>query len=56
MPKLRVITKMPPEPHGEPEQQVAQLRDYLLQLCEELAYLLTHLESDNINHSSGFRR
>lgn len=52
MPKLRVITKMPPEPHGEPEQQVAQLRDYLLQLCEELAYVLTHLEADNINDST----
>ena len=52
MPKLRVITKTPPEPQGEPEQQVAQLRDYLLQLCEELAYLLTHLEADNINDST----
>lgn len=52
MPKLRVITKTPPEPQGEPEQQVAQLRDYLLQLCEELAYVLTHLEADNINDST----
>lgn len=52
MPKLRVITRTPPEPQGDPEQQVAQLRDYLLQLCEELAYLLTHLEADNINDST----
>jgi len=52
MPKLRVIIKPPPEPRGEPEQQVAQLRDYLLQMCEELAYLLTHLEADNINDST----
>lgn len=52
MPKLRVIIKPPPEPQGEPEQQVEALRDYLLQMSEELAYVLTHLEADNINDST----
>lgn len=52
MPKLRVIIKPPSEPQGEPEQQVEALRDYLLQMSEELAYVLTHLEADNINDST----
>ena len=52
MPKLRVIIKPPPEPKGEPEQHVEALRDYLLQMSEELAYVLTHLEADNINDST----
>lgn len=52
MPKLRVIIKPPPEPHGDAEQQTEALRDYLLQMSEELAYVLTHLEADNINDST----
>lgn len=52
MPKLRVIIKPPPEPQGDAEQQTAALRDYLLQMSEELAYVLTHLEADNINDST----
>lgn len=52
MPKLRVIIKPPPEPQGDAEQQTEALRDYLLQMSEELAYVLTHLEADNINDST----
>lgn len=52
MPKLRVIIKPPPEPSGDAEQQVEALRDYLLQVSEELAYVLTHLEADNINDTT----
>lgn len=52
MPKLRVIIKSPPEPQGDAEQQTEALRDYLLQMSEELAYVLTHLEADNINDST----
>jgi hypothetical protein len=52
MPKLRVIIKPPPEPTGDAETDVAAQRDYLLQMSEELAYVLTHLEADNINDST----
>ncbi len=52
MPKLRVLIKPPPDPQGDAERDVEALRDYLLQVSEELAYLLTHLEADNINDST----
>lgn len=52
MPKLRVIIKPPPEPTGDAERDVEAQRDYLLQMSEELAYVLTHLEADNINDST----
>lgn len=52
MPKLRVIIKPPPEPSGDTERDVEAQRDYLLQMSEELAYVLTHLESDNIDDST----
>ena len=52
MPKLRVIIKPPPEPTGDAERDVAAQWDYLIQLSEELAYVLTHLEADNINDST----
>ncbi len=37
---------------GDAESQVDALRDYLLRITEELTYLLTHLEADNINDST----
>lgn len=52
MPKLRVIIKPPPEPTGDAERDVEAQRDYLLQMSEELAYVLTHLEADNIGDST----
>ena len=52
MPKIRELTQMPPMPEGDAEQQIAALRDYLFRICEELTYLLTHLEADNINDST----
>jgi len=52
MPKLREIIMPPPQPAGDPEQQLEELRDYLLRICEELSYLLTHLEADNIDDST----
>ncbi len=52
MPKLRVLIKPPPDSQGDAERDVEALRDYLLQVSEELAYLLTHLEADNINDST----
>ena len=39
-------------PEGDAEAQVDALRDYLLRITEELTYLLTHLEADNINDST----
>ncbi|MBO7667763.1 MAG: hypothetical protein J6T26_04805 [Firmicutes bacterium] len=52
MPKLRALTEEPPLARGDAEDQVAELRDYLLKIVEELGYLLTHLEADNINDST----
>ena len=52
MPKLRALTKNPPLAKGDAEQQLEELRDYLLQIVEELGYLLTHLEADNINDTT----
>ena len=49
MPKIREIIQPPPEPEGGAEEQIAAIRDYLVKITQELYYLLTHLESDNIN-------
>ena len=43
---------MPPMAEGDAEAQVEAIRDYLLRITEELTYLLTHLEADNINDST----
>lgn len=52
MPKIRELTQTPPMAEGDAEAQVDALRDYLLRITEELTYLLTHLEADNINDST----
>lgn len=52
MPKLRALTEAPPDARGDAENQLAELRDYLLKVVEELEYLLTHLEADNINDTT----
>jgi hypothetical protein len=52
MPKIRELTQTPPMAEGDAEAQVEALRDYLLRITEELTYLLTHLEADNINDST----
>ena len=52
MPRLRALLKSPPLAKGDAEQQLEELRDYLLQIVEELGYLLTHLEADNINDTT----
>lgn len=52
MPKIKELIQPPPEPEGNGEQQIAALRDYLVKITQELYYLLTHLEADNINDST----
>ncbi len=52
MPKIKELIQPPPEPEGDGEQQLAALRDYLVKITQELYYLLTHLEADNINDST----
>lgn len=52
MPKLRELIQTPPEPEGGAEEQLEALRDYLRKVTQELEYLLTHLEADNINDTT----
>lgn len=52
MAKLRELLQTPPEPEGSPEEQLDALRDYLRKITQELEYLLTHLEADNINDTT----
>ena len=52
MPKLRALTEAPPDARGDAENQLAELRDYLIKVVEELEYLLTHIEADNINDTT----
>ena len=52
MPRLRALLKSPPLAKDDAEQQLEELRDYLLQIVEELGYLLTHIEADNINDTT----
>ncbi len=49
MPKFKELINLPPEPEGGAEEQLAALRDYLVKIIQELQYLLSHLEPDNIN-------
>ena len=49
MPKIREINQMPPEAEGGAEEQLAALRDYLVKTMQELCYLLTHLDTANID-------
>lgn len=49
MAKLHALIQTPPPPRGEAEQQISELRDYLYTVVEELGYLLTHLEAENID-------
>ena len=52
MPKFKELMNPPPEPEGSAEAQLAALRDYLVKIIQELQYLLSHLEPDNINDST----
>lgn len=52
MPKIKELIQPPPEPEGNEEHQISALRDYLVKITQELHYLLTHLEVDNINDST----
>lgn len=49
MAKIREINQMPPEAEGGAEEQLAALRDYLVKTMQELCYLLTHLDTANID-------
>lgn len=49
MPKLKELLEHPPSARGGAEAQIAEMRNYLYRIVEELQYLLTHLESDNTN-------
>ena len=46
------MTEAPPMARGDAENQLMELRDYLTRLTEELEYLLTHLEADNIDDTT----
>ena len=52
MAKFRVLTEAPPMARGDAENQLMELRDYLTRLTEELEFLLTHLEADNIDDTT----
>ena len=52
MAKFRVLTEPPPMPRGDAENQLEELRDYLTRLTEELEFLLTHLEAENIDDTT----
>jgi len=52
MAKFRVLTEPPPMPRGDEENQLMELRDYLTRLTEELEFLLTHLEAENIDDTT----
>ena len=49
MPKLRRLVEAPPDARGDAEEQLRDLRDYLIGVTEELEYVLTHLEAENID-------
>lgn len=49
MAKLRVLAEKPPMARGTPDNQLRELRDYLFRVHEELEYLLTHLDTDNLD-------
>ena len=49
MAKLRVLAEKPPMARGNPDNQLRELRDYLFRVHEELEYLLTHLDTDNLD-------
>lgn len=51
MPKLRELTKDPPLARGDAENQLEEMRDYLIKMREELEYLLTNLDQDNTGSS-----
>ena len=51
MPKLRELTKDPPLARGDAENQLEEMRDYLIKVVEELKYQLENLDTDNLGDS-----
>ncbi len=49
MARLRVLGENPPPPRGNGENQLRELRDYIMRLKDELEFLLTHLGEDNMD-------
>ncbi len=47
MPKLRELTKDPPLARGDAENQLEEMRDYLIKVVEELKYQLENLDTEN---------
>lgn len=49
MPKFHALIQTPPPARGNSEQQISELRDYIYTVVDELEFILTHLEADNID-------
>ena len=56
MMKLRALMDQPPPARGDVDQQVAELREYISKIVQEIRFLFEHLDastSDYNNHNSG---